>query len=221
MRTTRRTRDLGALSGPLIGISFIAGVGGAIAKASNRFPRPGSDAATIQRYFTEDVAAARISAAGQLVSTAALLRFTGSVARLARQSGPDSAALRAAAVTGGGGAAASLATSALCALALTRRTDPGADPDKTVALARRAFAAGGPVHGVAFGVLVASLSVAGRRTGELPGGVVRTGLGSAVAGALAPLYFVAEPAGWLIPIGRFSGFVVSGIAGVRLSRRKR
>jgi hypothetical protein len=35
---------------------------------------------------------------------------------------------------------------------------------------------------------------------------------------LSPLYFVAEPAGWLIPVGRFSGLIVLGIAGVRLSR---
>ena len=44
------------------------------------------------------------------------------------------------------------------------------------------------------------------------------GLTSAAASVASPLYFVAEPAGWLIPAGRFSGLVVSGIAGVRLGR---
>lgn len=45
------------------------------------------------------------------------------------------------------------------------------------------------------------------------------GLASAASGLLSPLYFVEEQAGWFIPIGRFSGLVVSGISGVRLSRR--
>ncbi len=44
------------------------------------------------------------------------------------------------------------------------------------------------------------------------------GLVSAASGILSPLYFVKESAGWLIPIGRFSGLVVSGIAGVKLGR---
>jgi len=32
-------------------------------------------------------------------------------------------------------------------------------------------------------------------------------------------HFLKEQAGWFIPIGRFSGLIVSGIAGVRLGRR--
>ncbi len=42
---------------------------------------------------------------------------------------------------------------------------------------------------------------------------------SAAAGLLSPLYFVWEPAAWLIAAGRFSGLLVSGIVGVRLGRR--
>ena len=45
---------------------------------------------------------------------------------------------------------------------------------------------------------------------------VSIGLASAVSGQLSPLYFLKEQAGWFIPIGRFSGLLVSGIAGVRL-----
>lgn len=44
-------------------------------------------------------------------------------------------------------------------------------------------------------------------------------MASGVAGLLAPLYLAAEPAGWLIPLGRFSGLLISGIAGVQLARR--
>ena len=81
------------------------------------------------------------------------------------------------------------------------------------------FAAGGPVHGAGYGVLVGSLGLAGLRTGELPRPLALAGLASTVAGLLSPLYFVWEPAAWFIPAGRFSGLLVSGIAGVRLSRR--
>jgi hypothetical protein len=35
---------------------------------------------------------------------------------------------------------------------------------------------------------------------------------------LSLLYLVTEPAAWLIPAGRFSGLVVSGIAGTRLAQ---
>jgi hypothetical protein len=110
-----------------------------------------------------------------------------------------------------------LATSALCTLALSGRW--GKDDDSAAALARQAFVAGGPVHGVGFGVLTGVLALAGLRTGELPRPVAIAGLVSAASGLLSPLYFVKESAGWFIPVGRFSGLLVGGIAGVRLGRR--
>src|SRR5215212_11770057 len=199
-------RDLGALSGPLTGASFIAGVAGAMALADSPYPRPGSEPAEIRRYFTESSRSARLSAAGQLISTASLARFTVSVARLAARSGQGSRGLRAVALAGGGLAVASLATSALCAAALTGRW--GEEDASAVALHRLAFAAGGPVHGVGFGVLVGALGLAGLRTGELPRPLAIAGLASAATSVASPLYFLAEPAGWLIPAGRFSGLVV-------------
>ena len=210
-------RDRGALSGPLASASFIAGVAGAIALADSPYPRPGSEPAEIRRYFTESSHSARLSAAGQLISAASLARFTASVAKLAAQSGRGSRGLRAAAVGGGGLAVAALATSALCTAALTGRR--GEEDASAVALHRLAFVTGGPVHGVGFGMLVGSLGVAGLHTGELPRPLAIAGLASAVAGLLSPLYFVTEPAAWFIPAGRFSGLLVSGIAGARLSRR--
>jgi hypothetical protein len=189
-------RDPGAMSGLLTGVSFIAGLGGAVALADSPYPRPGSEPAEVRRYFTENSRSARLSATGQLISTASLARFTVSVARLA---------------------AASLATSGLCTLALSGRW--GKDDENAARLARRAFAAGGPIHGVGFGVLTGALALAGLRTGELPRPVAITGLVSAASSLLSPLYFVKEQAGWFIPVGRFSGLLVSGIAGVRLGRR--
>ena len=87
-----------------------------------------------------------------------------------------------------------------------------------MALHKLMFSSGGPVHGVGFGVLIGSLGLAGLSTGELPPPLALAGLASAAAGSLSPLYYVWEPAAWFIPAGRFSGLLVSGIAGVRLSR---
>jgi hypothetical protein len=81
------------------------------------------------------------------------------------------------------------------------------------------FVAGGPVHGVGFGVLTGVIGLAGLRTRELPRPVAITALVSAASGLLSPLYFLWEPAGWLIPGGRFPGLVIGSIVGIRLSRR--
>jgi hypothetical protein len=208
--------DRGALSGLLAGASFIAGVAGAMALADDPYPRPGSEPAQVRRYFGRNSGPARLSAAGQAISAASLVQFTASVVRLAGRSGRGARALQAAAVAGGGLAAGSLAAAAGYAAALT---GPAGDSDAGAAtLARRAFVAGGPVHTAAFGVLVGALGLAGLRGGELPRPLAIAGLASAAVSVASPLYFVAEPAGWLIPVGRFSGLVVSGVAAVRLAR---
>ncbi len=216
--TSARLRDLGALSGPLAGASFVAGVAGAVALADSPYPRPGSEPAEVQRYFTGSPEAARVSVAGQLVSAASLARFTASVARLASRSGRGSRGLRAVALGGGGLAAGSLATSALLGAALTGRG--GARESSAARLHRWGFIAGGPVHGAGFGALVGALGLAGLRTGGLPRPLAVAGLVSAVAGLLSPLYFVNESAVWFIAAGRFSGLLISGIAGAKLGRRQ-
>ena len=210
--------DRGALSGVLTGVSFIAGIGGAMARSHLPYPRPGSDAADVRRYFTESAGPARLSATGQLIPAASLARFTLSVARLAGRSGDGAGALRAAAIAGGGLATGSLATAGLCAAALSGRA--GRDEARAVALHRRAVLAGGPVHGAGFGVLVGALGLAGRRTGELPAPLATAALAAAAPNVLSPLYLVSDPAAWLIPIGRFPGLIVSAIAGARLARSR-
>jgi hypothetical protein len=212
--TDRPSGDPGAISGALAGASFIAGVAGAMARSEHRYPRPGSTGAEIRRYFTQRSRAPLVSIAGQLVSAASVARFTASVVRLAGRAGPGSRALRGAAVAGGAIATAGLAASAVYATALT--TDRSEDADRAVALARRAFLAGGPIHGVGFGVLLGVLGLAGLRTRELPRPVAVTALASVPPNLLGPLYLLAEPAGWFIPAGRFPGLIVAGIAGAQL-----
>ena len=209
--------DPAALSGPLTGITFLAGVGTGLATANSPYPRPGSKPAEIRRFFGESPNSARMSATGQAVSAGMLIPFTRSVAEFIGRTGRGSRPLKAAAIAGGAIATASLATSAACTALLTgRRKD---NDESAVAVHRAAFVAGGPVHGAGFGALVGALALAGLRSGELPRPVAVTGLVSAGAGLLSPLYFAVKPAAWLIPAGRFPGLVVSGIAGVRLSRR--
>jgi hypothetical protein len=200
--------DPGALSGPLAGVSFVAGLVGAITLADSPYPRPGSEPAEIRRYFRGNPRAARVSVVGQLISAASLARFTASVARTATGSDREARGLR---------AAASLATSALLSATLT--SSRGEQDAGAADLHRLMFAVGGPVHSAGFGVLMCVLGRAGLRAGELPRSLAIAGFVSAAAGVLSLFYFVTERAVWFIPVGRFSGLLVSGIVGARLSRR--
>ncbi len=211
--------DRGAVSGAVMGVSFLAGLGAAMARSEHPYPRPGSGGEEIRRYFTQPSGAPRLSIGGQLISAASAARFTASVTRLAGRAGWGSQPLQAVAVAGGAVATAGLAASALTAAALT--TDRSEDPDRAVHLARRAFLAGGPIHGVGFGLLIGALGLAGLRTRELPRPVAFAALASVPPNLLGPLYLVAEPAGWFIPAGRFPGLIVAGIAGTRLARPTR
>jgi len=105
---------------------------------------------------------------------------------------------------------------------------PGAEPAQVKryftenAGTARVSVAGQAISAVALARFTASVArLAGLRTGELPRPLAVAGMASAAASLASPLYFLAEPAGWLIPAGRFSGLVVTGIAGVRLGRGRR
>ncbi|MEZ4864926.1 MAG: hypothetical protein R3C14_26670 [Caldilineaceae bacterium] len=210
-------QDPTALAGPLIGLTFLASFITAMARATAPYPRPDATPAQIQRYFQGEASSARISAAGQLLSSVAVLAFTTTVLKLVEESAEDARGLETVTIAGGGLATAGLATSALCAVALIG--EAGEDPEQATSLSRWAFLGGGLVHGVGFGLLVGALGWAGLRTGKLHRRLAQAALASGAAGMLTPLYLLAEPAGWIIPVGRFSGLLISGIAGVQLARR--
>jgi hypothetical protein len=150
------------------------------------------------------------------MSAAALGAFAVSVFRLARQSGRGSSGIQAAAVAGGVATVATLVTSALTSAELTRGA---ADrPDDAQSLHRRAFVAGGPLHGPAIGLLMAALGLAGLRTHALPRWLCAASLATATAGLLAPIALIIEPAVWLVPASRFPGLLLSAIAGAQLRR---
>jgi len=210
------SRDLGGWAGPLAAAAFVASVGGSIKLAGGPPPRPGSAPEDVRKWYDASDKAGRVSAIGQVVSLLSVARFTASVAKVAKRSGSRS--LRAAALAGGAATVASLATSAACIGSLT--TDRREDDEAAVRLNDTAFAAGGPVHGIGFGVLTGSLALAGLRSGELPKPLAVAGLVSAAANLLSPVYFATEKVALLIPIGRFSGLLVNGIAGGRLATRR-
>jgi hypothetical protein len=210
------SRDLGALSGPLAAGAFVAGVGGSIKLAGGPPPRPGSAPEDVRKWYDASPKAGKVSTVGQVVSLLSVARFTASVAKLAKRSGSRS--LRAAALAGGATAVTALATSAACTVALT--TDRRDDDEAAVRLNDTAFAAGGPVHGIGFGVLTGSLALSALRSGELPKPLAVAGLVSAAASLLSPVYFATEKVALLIPIGRFSGLLVGGIAGGILAARR-
>jgi Cupin domain len=222
-RAPNASRDFAPWSGPLAGVAFIGGVAAGIAIADTPYPRPGATPAAIRGYFHDNARAARVSITGQLCSAAALARFAATVANLARQADTDHAntdadPLAAAARVAGAAATGSLAASALQSLALTR----GGQSDATaVALHRRVFLTGGPVHTAAFGALVGCLSLAGRRTAQLPDRLTGFGLLAATTGMLSPLSLIIKPAVWLIPAGRMSGLAVTAVAGAILGRSRR
>jgi hypothetical protein len=206
-----------AIVGPLVGASFLGGVFGGIARAEGRFPRPGSTDGEVREYYERNTTSAQLSATGQLVSTLSLARFAFTVDSVTRDAG--SRWLRVANVVGSTIAVVALGTSGLTT---ARLAGPARHDDATAArLVRRAFVAGGPVHGFGFGLMTGALALAGARTGDLGPGIVRTGLVSAASGLASPSYFAAEPAGWLIPIGRFTGLAVVAAAGVRLRDGRR
>jgi hypothetical protein len=211
--------DRAALSGLASGVAFLGGLAGGLGLSDAPYPRPGSDLSTIRRYFQGNARSARVSAAGQLVSALTLARFTASVVTLAGRSGESTPLVQAVAVTGGAVASTSLVVSAACSAALSGAA--GRDDTRTLALHRRAFLAGGIVHGVGFGLLVGALGVAGSRGGALPAPLARAALWSGAASLASPLYLVAPAACVLIPAGRFSGLVVDGLAAVLLARGSR
>jgi hypothetical protein len=218
LMTERIAPDRGAISGLLSGVTFVGAIVGAMKLARGPIPRPGSDPEAVRAYYGDSAVAARFSASGQLVSILMLARFTASVARLAGRS-DRRGALRPAAWSTGALSAASLAATAFTHASLTA-PQPRSDGDVT-RLARRVFVVGGPIHGVVYGVFTSVAAAAGRDAGLLGAPAARAGYAAAAAGVLSPAYFRWENAGWLIPIGRFGGDVVTGILATRLARGTR
>jgi hypothetical protein len=216
--TLTRARYRGALGGLLAGVGFFGGIAAAKATEKTPYPRPGCEPEEVRVYFTESATAARLSAAGLALSTAALATFSGTVTGLAGRAEAGSGVLRAAALVGGGFAVATQATSTLATVAATL---PAIDTPTIVRLREAAFMIGGPVHGVGLGVLVGALGLAGLSTGELSRALATASLATAPVCILGPLTLAAKPTMIALPIGHAIALVVSAVAGTGLAITRR
>lgn len=216
--TVQRARDVGGLGGAAAGLLFTTAIAGAGRLADDPFPVPGSSAEVIRTYYRGSAKAARFNVACQALSVVAQARYVVAMARLASQHRTHPRVLGGVVLVAGGATVAALAASAATQAGLTApndRTDA-----EVLATTRRVFVFGGPVHGVANGILMAATAVAARDSGLLGQKGMAVGLASTAANLSTPAYFRWEPAGWLIPIGRFSGYLLSGVIGVRLAARR-
>jgi hypothetical protein len=217
-RATARTpqrpaRDLGALSGPLAGVTFVGGLAAGLAVADAPYPRPGAEPAAIRRYFEG-------SARGpdQHRRPAAVGGIARALHRHGRRSRARRALAPAARADDGSGrprdrVAGRVRADQFGAHARRRREQCGRRRAAPAPVRRRR-----PGAHRRLGRAGRLPFAAGRRTERLPRALTAAGFATAAIGAISPVSLVAEPVGWLIPAGRVSGLLVSGIAGARLAR---
>lgn len=202
----------------MAGVLFTTAIAGAGRLADDPFPVPGSSAEVTRAYYRGSGRAVRFNVACQALSVAAHARYVVAMARLASRHRTHPQALRGVVLVAGGATVVALAASAATQAGLTapkEQTD-----SELMATTRRVFVLGGPVHGIANGVLTAATAAAARDSGLLERMGLVAGLLSAAANLSTPAYFRWERAGWLIPIGRFGSYLLSGVIGVRLAARR-
>ncbi|WP_129670009.1 hypothetical protein [Phytoactinopolyspora endophytica] len=212
--------DVGGLAGPAAGLLFTTAIAGAGRLAKDPFPGPGSSAEVIRTYYRGSTRAARFNVACQALSILAQSRYVVAMARVASRHRTHPRVLTGAVLVAGSAAVAALATSAVIQASLTVPKDDRTD-DEVLATTRRVFLAGGPVHGVVYGAFTAATAVAAHNTRLLGRTGAVLGALSTTANLITPAYFRWEPTGWMIPIGRFSGYLLSGVIGARLATRRR
>ena len=206
--------DPGAITGLFTGLTFAAAIVGATKLAKGPIPRPGAPAAAIREYYHHSARRpVQRGRPGHLNPLPGPVHRHGGAA-----SSPRDARVAAAAGNSGhqrrrfGGVARDLGRHARLADHPTRPRRRNDDQAGPADVHRRRT-----VHGVAYGIFTAVLATTARRTGLVGRAAAATGLVSAATGILSPLYFRWENAGWLIPIGRFSGYILAGMTGVRLA----
>jgi hypothetical protein len=183
----------------------------ALLTAGEHFPSPFASSTSSFEFFARHSLAVRWSGFLQLGAAVPLGLFTATVASRLHFLG-----VRAAGVTialfGGIAAAIFLTLSwpdVLAAAGLAR------------ALQLLAFAAGGPAHVMALGILLAGVSVTGGLHRLLPRWMMASGLVLAAMAELSWLCLVLPPGSYLLPLARFPGFAWLIVAGALLpSRRK-
>jgi hypothetical protein len=162
--------------------------------------------------FAVGHASAAVNSLGQALSAVALVVFAAALARTF--DGWAAAQLTAF----GALAAGTLLLSAACMDALTTITDPSA----AKAVFQLSYLWGGSAHVAMLGALLGTSALAGRHSGRLPRWLSTFGLVAAAIGLLAIVNLGAPllpfAFAYLIPTGRFLGFIYICLLVVRLRR---
>jgi hypothetical protein len=187
--------------------------------AGEHFPSSFAPSTSAFDFFSRHPLAVRWSSFLQLGAAVPLGLFTATIASRLHFLG-----VRAAGVTialfGGIAAAVFLALSAAVQWALSW-PDVLAAPGVARALHLLAFAAGGPAHVMAMGILLAGVSVTGGLQHLLPRWMMATGLVVAAIAELSWLCLALPSASYLLPLARFPGFAWLIVAGALLPDRRK
>jgi hypothetical protein len=200
-----RGPNLGAV-GVVYTLLFVSSlVATGIMTKGGHFPSPFAPDDLSRAFFAEHADAVRVSSFLQFGAAVPLGIFTATVVSRLQFLGMNVAGVF---ISLFGGFAASLfgAMSAAFQWALAQpgiATNPGA----TRVLHLLAFATGGPGYVVSFGLLMAGVCVISWFARLLPRWLVWLGLVLAVVAEFSVLSLVLTPAGYLLPIARFLGFV--------------
>jgi hypothetical protein len=183
------------------------------------FPSPFAPSASSFDFFSRRPLAVRWSAFLQLGAAVPLGLFTATVASRLHFLGVRAAGATIA-LFGGIAAAVFLALSAAMQWALSW-PDVVAAAGLARALQLLAFAAGGPAHVMALGILLAGVSVTGGLHRVLPSWMMTAGLVLAAVAELSWLCLVLPAASYLLPLARFPGFAWLIAAGALIPRRRK
>lgn len=170
--------------------------------AGSLYASPFADAGEIQRYFADNPTVIRFVALLQFGSAIALAVFTAGIWAKLRQLTPTLTGPVAVAAVGGIIASTFLALNTMVQWTLTHSvvTDQLAIVQ---ALNFLFFGLGGPAHVVALGLLVAGVSIAGRRLNVLPRWLGIAGWVIAALAGLSILTVLTQAGTSFIPAGRF------------------
>jgi hypothetical protein len=185
----------------------------------DHFPSPFGPSAASLDFFSRYPLVVRWGAFLQLGAAVPLGLFAATVASRLHFLGVRAAGV-AIALFGGIGASVFLATSAVVQWALSW-PDVLASEATVRALHLIAFAAGGPAHVEALGILIAGVSVTGGLHRLLPRWMMVSGLVLAALAELSWLCLVLPSASYLLPLVRFPGFAWLIAAGALLPRRRK
>ncbi|POX39251.1 hypothetical protein [Streptomyces sp. Ru72] len=219
-RTSGRRRDVGALTGVLYALFFVASLVVIGTLGPSGTVTPYSSDAEVQAYRLKDPAKLedlfRVLGLLQGASALALLAFVPWLTAFVRRCGSDTRADVVRALATVAGTLLLLSASISWVLA---RIGSRAQLSTYRAVSDLSFITGAGPAMAALGVAVFLVAATGRASHALPAWVAWSGMVIGAAGVLSMSSLVAEGGSVFIPIGRFLGFAWFGALSVVLWRR--